>query len=226
MTEQNTFSISELQQKANNGDAQAQFDLAYCYAKGQGGRCDQSHRYAKDTEVEKNLELALMWLTKSAKQGLVNAQLSLGFYYSDGCIFNNRERLNEKVQKAWRDYPEYAPFSLTAYLYSDNADAELSFIWFTKAAEQDCAEAQYWLARCYFEGRGIELNDRLAFAWFKKAAEQDCALAQLGLAGCYFEVEVLSKTIDAPLNGMKRLRNNTVMKLELGWINKLSCLLT
>ncbi|MFI3121787.1 MAG: hypothetical protein QX203_17600 [Methylococcaceae bacterium] len=34
MTEQNTLSISELQQRANAGDAQAQFYLAYCYAEG------------------------------------------------------------------------------------------------------------------------------------------------------------------------------------------------
>ena len=32
MTEQNTLSISELEQKANAGDANAQFNLAVCYA--------------------------------------------------------------------------------------------------------------------------------------------------------------------------------------------------
>jgi TPR repeat protein len=67
MTEQNTVSISELQKQANNGDAQAQFDLAY--------------RYACGTDVEQDKEQSLTWLTKAAEQGLVNAQLLLGLYY-------------------------------------------------------------------------------------------------------------------------------------------------
>lgn len=67
MSEQNTVSISELQKQANNGDAQAQFDLAYCYACG--------------TDVEQDKEQSLTWLTKAAEQGLVNAQLLLGLYY-------------------------------------------------------------------------------------------------------------------------------------------------
>ena len=68
MTEKNTFPIAELQQKAAGGDAQAQFDLAYCYACG--------------TDVEQDKEQSLTWLTKAAEQGLVNAQLLLGLYYS------------------------------------------------------------------------------------------------------------------------------------------------
>ena len=67
MTEQNTVSISELQKQANNGDAQAQFDLAYHYACG--------------TDVEQDKEQSLTWLTKAAEQGLVNAQLLLGLYH-------------------------------------------------------------------------------------------------------------------------------------------------
>ncbi len=57
MTEQNTFAIAELQQKANDGDAQAQFDLALCYANG--------------TNVEQNKELALMWLKNQLNKVLL-----------------------------------------------------------------------------------------------------------------------------------------------------------
>ena len=71
MTEQNTFAIAELQQKANDGDAQAQFDLALCYANG--------------TDIEKNEELAFNWHKKAAEQGFAEAQFNL-----DRCYFEGR----------------------------------------------------------------------------------------------------------------------------------------
>ncbi len=64
MTDQNTFAIDELQQKANDGDAQAQFDLALCYANG--------------TAIEKNEELAFDWHKKAAEQGWDDARNSFG----------------------------------------------------------------------------------------------------------------------------------------------------
>lgn len=70
MTEQNTISISELQQKANDCDAQAQFELALCYANGK--------------DVEKSYELGMKWMISASAQGyaeannwLTNAYLSL-----------------------------------------------------------------------------------------------------------------------------------------------------
>jgi anti-anti-sigma factor len=39
-------------------------------------------------------------------------------------------------------------------------------------ADAGNAEAQYQLARCYDEGRGVEQNAADAFAWYMKAAEQ------------------------------------------------------
>jgi uncharacterized protein len=80
-----------------------------------------------------------------------------------------------------------AQFDLARYysLGIDDADADLAFTWFKKAAEQDWTEAQYFLARCYHDGMGIEQNNQLAFEWFRKAAEQGFAYAQYWLACCY-----------------------------------------
>lgn len=194
MTDQNTFTIAELQQKANDGDAQAQFDLAYCYAKGIGKKgnflalFDKAY---KEIEIERNLEQAFIWLTKSAEQGLVNAQLSLGIHYGY-LIFNDehtKKKISEKIHKGYSGLSEFAPFALVNYFNDYDADDdELAFMWFKTAAEQDCAEAQYYLARCYYDGiGGIEQNDGLAFEWFKKAAEQNVSEAQYSLALCYFE---------------------------------------
>lgn len=67
MTDQNNTEISELLQKANAGDAQAQFELAL--------------RYAEGTDVEQNTELALDWHKRAAEKGHVEAQFTQGFLY-------------------------------------------------------------------------------------------------------------------------------------------------
>lgn len=48
-------------------------------------------------------------------------------------------------------------------------------------AESGVPEAQYELARCYDEGRGVEQNGSHAFNWYSKAAEQGHPDAQYSL---------------------------------------------
>jgi TPR repeat protein len=56
---------------------------------------------------------------------------------------------------------------------------------YEKAAEQGNAEAQYWLACCYFDGACVEQNNELALNWLEKAANHDHAEAEIRLADCY-----------------------------------------
>lgn len=177
MTAQTTTSFAELQQKAQAGDAQAQFDLAHCYIK-----------------VESTVEPALNWLKKSAEQGLVNAQFALGLYY----FFSGIEKLDNNFFYILRNRrPPLGlavdPVDLASSMMMLNEDeidepvmySKLAFDWIKKAAEQGLADAQYWLARCYYDEKGIEKNVDLAFKWFKKAADQNLADAEYELARCY-----------------------------------------
>ncbi len=50
--------------------------------------------------------------------------------------------------------------------------------WYRKAAEQNHAEAQYWLGACYADGEGVTQNDAEAVKWYRAAAEQGHAKAQ------------------------------------------------
>ena len=62
--------IEEVKIKAQQGDAEAQCTLGYCFLEGQ--------------YVEENVQKALEWLHKSAKQECSDAQTMLGIiYYSD-----------------------------------------------------------------------------------------------------------------------------------------------
>ena len=51
--------------------------------------------------------------------------------------------------------------------------------WYTLAAEQGYAKAQYNLGLMYANGRGVPENDKTAVKWFTKAAEQGYAMLNL-----------------------------------------------
>jgi TPR repeat protein len=57
--------------------------------------------------------------------------------------------------------------------------------WFRKAADQECAFAQFNLGLCYEKGQGTAKNEAEAFQWFRKAAEQNNATAQCKLGHLY-----------------------------------------
>ena len=59
--------------------------------------------------------------------------------------------------------------------------------WFRKAADQEHAEAQYELGKCYAEGVGVDQDPAEAVAWFRKAAEQGDAEAECELGRRYAE---------------------------------------
>ena len=57
--------------------------------------------------------------------------------------------------------------------------------WYTKAAEQGYASAQYNLGVMYANGEGVLENDKTAVKWYTKAAEQGYADAQYNLGVMY-----------------------------------------
>jgi TPR repeat protein len=178
MTAQNTVSIAELQQKAQAGDAQAQFDLALCYANGDG--------------VEKDEVLAFEWNKKSAELGHVDAQFALGLFYFIG----NTELQNYTLLTNWtngkfinKNIDPAFDLAVTQVLSTKltQTNHALAFKWLKTSAEKNYAEAQYYLALCYFEGKGVERNYVLAFEEFEKAAINNITEAQDKLARRYWE---------------------------------------
>ena len=45
--------------------------------------------------------------------------------------------------------------------------------YFTKAAQNDNADAQYQLGKCYLKGKGITADAKKAASWFKKAVNNE-----------------------------------------------------
>ena len=68
--------------------------------------------------------------------------------------------------------------------------------WFTKAAEQENAKAEYNLGICYYYGYGVQYRDRReAVKWYTRAAEQGNADAQNDLGYCYEFGEGVDKNL-------------------------------
>ncbi len=72
--------------------------------------------------------------------------------------------------------------------YHETKDPEKlpqSVYWFTKAAEQGNADAEWKLVGAYGAGEGVKQDDRAALYWFKKAAEDGNPQAQRALGMNY-----------------------------------------
>lgn len=82
---------------------------------------------------------------------------------------------------------------LLGFDYGRNGDFKNAFYWFSKSANQQDADAQFFLARAYENGEGTEKSKEKAEIWFKKSAELGNADVQFRLGSLYFEKEEYAK---------------------------------
>ena len=200
---------------AEQGYAQGQYYLGYCYYAGEGVLQDISMAvqwYAKAAEqghakaqqkmgncyyycegVEQDIEKAVHWYTKSAEQGVAFAQYMIGFcYYSgEGKELDFLQAVHWFTKAAEQN--ESAAQCILGfcyyYGYGVDQDYEQAVFWWTKSAEQGDSTAQYHLGDCYYDGEGIEEDHEKAVFWYAKAAEQDDEQAQFKLAYRYLKGE-------------------------------------
>jgi len=66
-------------------------------------------------------------------------------------------------------------------------DYRLAFDWYSKAAEQGVAQAEYMSGAMYRDGRGVEQDEIKAAALFRKAAEHGIQGAQYSLGLIYLK---------------------------------------
>ena len=170
---------------AEQGHADAQYDLGHCYDCGYG--VDQS-----ETEAVKWYRKATENYRKAAEQGHADAQYSLGECYEYGHGVDESETEAVKwYRKAAEQGHADAQYRLGLCYYCgcgvDESKTEAEK-WFRKAAEnyrkaaeQGDADAQYRLGLCYYCGYGVDENETEAVKWYRKAAEQGHAAAKARL---------------------------------------------
>ena len=168
--------MEELIKRAEQGDTEAQLELAKSYHSCEG--------------IEENQELALYWLKNAALQENVDAQFLLGlsYYHGDGIEENHDEAFYW-----WKRAAEQGLVDAQAHLsylyyhgFGTDANKKEAFKWAKKAAEGNWSGAFAQLAFCYEHGIGTRRNKDKALAWYKKAAEEGDVEVQNHLAQEHF----------------------------------------
>lgn len=174
--------------------ATAQYFLGLCYEEGEGtiqnedeaikwymAAEKQGHKKAKkrleDYSTSHFSSYRSDWLVKVAKQGYAKAQCDLANSIEFDCNQRFFSRLN-----------------IGAFTFPKKFEKEYQTIFelYYKSAEQNYAEGQCGLARCYLQGQGVKQNFSEAVKWYHKAAEQDNNTAKLAL----FELYALGKGVE------------------------------
>jgi hypothetical protein len=154
--------IAEWRKSAEQGNADAQFNLGNSYRKGEG--------------VSKNYTEAVKWYRKAAEQGHATAQGYLGVCYDNG---NGVAKDEAEAVKWFRRSAEQGDADAQNNLgvcYANGKgvakDAVEAVKWYRKSAEQGYAPAQNNLATCYCFGKGIVKNQIEGYKWILLSVAQ------------------------------------------------------
>lgn len=123
--------FAEVQQAAEQGDADAQISLGY--------------RYAMGDEVAQDDRQAVVWYRKAAEQGLVEAQVNLaGRYYNGKGVPQDYRQALTWFKKAAEQGDYFAQFRL-GEMYAKGRgvaqDHELAYVWYSVAAANGWGDA-------------------------------------------------------------------------------------
>ena len=130
-----------------------------------------------------------------AEKGNVQAQVMLGWMYSDGLGVQKdyKEAMKWTLKAAAVDGdPAAAKAQHNLGVAYENGlgvaiDNEKAAYWYQKGAKNGDASAQCNLGTLYLEGKGVKRDYRQAAYWLRKAAEQGDTEAYANLGKVYFE---------------------------------------
>ncbi len=196
--------FERLKRLANDGSAEAQYNLGVAYSTGNGqsinltdafewflsaakqGYANAQYMvgsyYYEGTGMEKDLELAAKWIGMAASQEFPDAQCMLGSMYMKG------EGVEKDVKKGKQLFQialkNNSPLAL--YYGADllrKSDPVGAYNLFQEAASLGSVKAKYALGRMYTLGSGVEQDYKMGVHWYISAAESGYApaMVQLGV---------------------------------------------
>lgn len=161
------------QLRADQGDANAEYELGQMYLLGHGVPQDDAQ--------------ANYWYQKAADQGLAKAEVAIGDLYcdGDGVEQSYADALAWYGKAANQGYPmaEQAMGKMNFYGYGLPQNYFGAFTWYKKSADQGTAKSQYDVGYLYMHGLGVVRDSDEADRWFRMSASQGHEDAQrtLGL---------------------------------------------
>jgi len=191
-----TVDMSQLQSKAEAGDAASQLALAKAYQDGAG--------------VPRNDALAAQWYRKSADQGNAVAQNSLGTMYRIGAgVEKNKDQAVAWYKKAANQGNANAMFNLgTSYYNGDGVPDNIftAYDWFLlaedagspnaiEAVQRTTSElsghpkqrAYLEIAQMYEQGSDLPQSYSAAAKWYRMAVSENSSVAMVRLAALYID---------------------------------------
>ncbi len=207
----NLVKLDRYQKSAEQGDANAQFNLGIMYDKGKdvlqdykkavywyqksakqgnaSGQFNLGWMYQYGKGVEQNYKEAVYWYQKSAKQGSTSGQNNLGWMYRNGKgVEQDYKKAVYWYQKSAEQGNASGQFNL-GYMYDYGKgvlqDYKKAFNWYQKSAKQGDADAQNNLGWMYSKGKGVEQDYKEAVYWYQKSAKQGNASGQFNLGYMY-----------------------------------------
>ena len=179
-----TTDIAALQEKADSGDAAAQYKLGVLLE--------------GDDNTPPNYAQAVLWIRKSADQGYPAAENELGILYehAEGVPFDEGLYLSWVQKAADQNYPPAEDELGSIYLTENSKlhDYAKAAVWFKKAADQGYAKAEDDLGNLYRFGRGVKQNYGLAAELYKRAADKGHTQAAVDLGVLYINGQGVSKS--------------------------------
>jgi len=183
--------VKEMMKAAEQGDAEAQFNVGKCYANGDGVDMDeaegirwftkaaeQGHAKALGSLCRRDVKNSAKWYRVLAEQGDAQALFTLGMCYADGECGVCRD-----IAEAIKCFEKAAGLGFKAA--KEELALHLEVKRFIEAAEQGDADAQYNLGMYYEDEDNAHEDKTEAVKWYRKAAEQGHVDAQLNLGLCY-----------------------------------------
>ena len=198
-----------LESQSQEGNADAQFELARIYLRGSDGvgknaarsmelmkaAADQGHAeamggvgyfYASGTTVPKDDAIALEWFLKGAKAGGAKAQLNLGKMLAEGKGTEKNEAEGRMWIKTAADQGQVdAAFAMGQILYfgdiGQEVDYKAAYPYLLIAAEAGHPDAQNIIGVMLENAKGVDTDTALAEQWYRKAAKQGHTKAQSNL---------------------------------------------
>lgn len=206
-----SVSIEGILERARQGDAQAQYELAFYLVGRRSGRlaaseavrwlrqaAEQGHGraqsdlgllYLRGIGLKQDETEAARWLHRAAEQGDASAQADLGqMYYLGTGVNQDSARSAEWYRRAANQGLALAQFNLASMYESGvgvRQDTAIAAHWYREAAEQGLREAQHALAVTLILGQGVDQDLAAAIPWLRSAASKGLARAQLLLAQQY-----------------------------------------
>lgn len=188
--------VAAIEEKALEGNAEAQHDLAAIYTAGHGG-------------VKQNFERAAMWFREASDNGIANARYNLGVLYHQG--LGVKRDLNRALywyrEAATLSHPE-AQYNLgIAYIEGIGTDynAPMAASYFERAANNGIMEAAYNLGLIYENGLLGEPDTNRALLWYKVAADQGSQDAANAIKQLSKSLQIGPEDVNALVERMQKI---------------------